>query len=130
MWHSDLRAGEGGRREAFHLGYYYYSSKLGGFKPEFRCGYADGKGKVSEFIMAQPTSPMAWSIFHSGPYIETLPEMLRPFPNKAVPSVMVFAAPLGDGAMPLIVLGDLGVCARWLFDHPERSNDMTLKAST
>jgi hypothetical protein len=62
--------------------------------------------------------------------METLSEMLRPFPDKAVPSVMVFAASLGDGAMPFIVLEDLGVYARWLFDHPERSNGMTLKAST
>jgi hypothetical protein len=43
-----------------------YSSKLGGFEHEFRCGHADRKGKASEFIMAQPTSPMAWSILHSG----------------------------------------------------------------
>jgi hypothetical protein len=107
-----------------------YSSKLGGFKPEFRCGHADGKGKVSEFLTAQPTAPMAWSILHSGPYMETLSEMLRPFPDKADPSVMVFAAPLGEGAMPLIALEDLGWYARWLFDHPERSNGLTLKAST
>jgi hypothetical protein len=44
--------------------------------------------------------------------METLSEMLRPFPDKADPSVMVFTAPLGDGAMPLIVLDDLGVYAR------------------
>lgn len=80
--------------------------------------------------MAQPTTPMAWSILHSGPYMETLSEMLRPLPDKGDPSVMVFAAPLGEGAMPLIVLEDLGWYARWLFDYPERSNGMTLKAST
>lgn len=44
--------------------------------------------------------------------METLPEMLRPFPDPADPSIMVFAAPLGDGAMPLIVFEDLGVYAR------------------
>lgn len=107
-----------------------YSSKLGNYDPKFRCGHADGKGKVSEFISAQPTSPMAWSILHSGPYMETLSEMLKPYPDPADPSLMVFAAPLGDGAMPLIALEDLGWYGRWIFDHPERSNGMTLKAST
>jgi hypothetical protein len=89
-----------------------YSSKLGGFKPELRCGHADGKGKVSEFRGAQPTSPMTSSILHSGPYMETLSEMLRAFLDNADTSVMVFAAPLGDGAMPPIVLEGLGVYAR------------------
>lgn len=66
-----------------------YSSKPGGFKPEFRCGHADMKGKVSEIIAAQPTSHMAWSILYSGSYMETLSEMLRPFPDKTDPNVMV-----------------------------------------
>ena len=43
---------------------------------------------------------------------------------------MVFAAPLSDGALPLIVFEDLDVYARWPFDHPERSDGMTQKAST
>lgn len=68
-----------------------YSSKLGGFKPEFRCGHAGGDGEVSEFIGVQPTSPMAWSILHSGPCMETLSEMLVPFPDNPGPSIMVFA---------------------------------------
>jgi hypothetical protein len=108
-----------------------YSSKLGHFKPEFRCGHADGKGKVSEFIAAQPTSTLPWTILHSGPYMETLSEMLRPKPVKGDDGeTWVFAAPLGDGALPLIVLEDLGWYARWIFDHPERSVGMWLKAST
>jgi NmrA-like family len=107
-----------------------YSSKLGGFEPKFRCGHADGKGKVAEFIRAQETTPMAWSILHSGPYMETLAEMLRPKPDPKDQSTLVFSAPLGDGAMPLICLEDLGWYGRWLFDNPDRTNGMTLKAST
>jgi NmrA-like family len=107
-----------------------YSSKLGNYDPKFRCGHLDGKGKVTEFICAQPTSPMAWSILHSGPYMETLSEMLKPKPDPKDPETMVFSAPLGQGAMPLIALQDLGWYGRWLFDNRDGANGMTLQAST
>lgn len=35
-----------------------YASKLGHFDPKYRTGHLDGKGKVTDFISAQPTSPM------------------------------------------------------------------------
>jgi hypothetical protein len=40
---------------------------------------------------------------------------------------VVFATPVGEEAMPLILLGDLGW---YVDDHPERSNGMTLKELT
>jgi hypothetical protein len=62
--------------------------------------------------------------------METLTELLAPYPSPDDPAVMVFAAPLGDGQPPLIHLPDLGRYARWLFDNPSRSNGMNLHVAT
>jgi hypothetical protein len=107
-----------------------YLSKLGNFDPKYRAGHMDGKGKVAEFIAAQPTGPMRWSMLTSCMYLETLAEWLAPRPSPDDPDVLVFSAPLGPGRPPLIHLADLGRYARWLFDHPERSNGMTLSVAT
>jgi hypothetical protein len=107
-----------------------YVSKFGNFDPKYRTGHLDGKGKVAEFISAQPTSPMKWSVLTSCMYMETLSELLAPYPSPDDPDVMVFAAPLGKGQPPLIHLADLARYARWLFDNPERSNGVNLMVAT
>lgn len=107
-----------------------YVSKLGNFEPKYRTGHLDGKGKVAEFISAQPTSPMKWSVLTGCMYMETLTELLAPYPSPDNPDLMIFAAPLGKGQPPLIHLADLGRYARWLFDNPERSNGMNLMVAT
>lgn len=107
-----------------------YASKLGNFDPKFRTGHLDGKAKVANYISAQPTTPMAWSILSSCMYMETLTELLAPFPSPDDPDLMVFAAPLGNGQPPLIYLPDLGRYARWLFDNLARSNGMNLRVAT
>ncbi|KAJ6115461.1 hypothetical protein N7486_001239 [Penicillium sp. IBT 16267x] len=107
-----------------------YGSKLGDFNSKYRCGHLDGKGKVVEFISAQPTSPMAWSILTSCMYMESLSEFLRPFPDPDDPSTMVFTAPLGTGKCPLIYLEDYGAYAKWLFDRPAQSNGLVLHVAT
>jgi len=107
-----------------------YSSKLGGFDPKFRSGHLDGKGKVADFISAQSTTPMKWSVLTSCMYLETLTELLAPNPSPEDPDVMVFSAPVGKGQPPLIHLPDLGRYARWIFDHPERSNGLNLTIAT
>ncbi|KAL7958002.1 hypothetical protein V8C34DRAFT_165625 [Trichoderma compactum] len=107
-----------------------YASRLGNFKAKYRTGHLDGKGKVVDYIAAQPTKPMAWSVLTSCLYIEGLSELLRPFPNPSDPETMVFALPIGNAKMPLIYLEDYGSYARWLFDHPERSNGLELHVGT
>lgn len=106
-----------------------YASALGHFDPAYRCAHADGKSKVAQFIAAQPLKTMSWSILHSGPYMETLAEMLKPKLNKET-DTWIFSAPLGDGYLPLIVLEDLGWYAAWMADHPSLSAGMWLKVST
>ncbi|OJJ46468.1 hypothetical protein ASPZODRAFT_132544 [Penicilliopsis zonata CBS 506.65] len=107
-----------------------YGSKLGGFDPKYRCGHLDGKGKVIDYLSAQPTSPMAWSALTSCMYIEALAEFLRPFPHPDDPSTFVFAAPLGAGKCPLIFLEDYGAYARWMLDNPAQSNGLNLHVAT
>ncbi|KAL4889743.1 hypothetical protein BDV59DRAFT_195425 [Aspergillus ambiguus] len=107
-----------------------YGSKLSNFDNKYRCGHLDGKGKVVDFISAQPTSPMAWSVLTSCMYMESLSEFLRPFPDPENPGVMVFAAPLGEGKCPLIYLEDYGAYARWIFDNPAQSNGLELHVAT
>jgi hypothetical protein len=92
-----------------------YASKLGNFDPKYRTGHLDGKGKVVDYLKAQPTTPMAWSVITSCLYIEGLREILQPFPNPEEPGTMIFAAPLGCGRCPLIHLEDYGQYARWIF---------------
>jgi len=107
-----------------------YASKLGNFDPKYRTGHLDGKGKVVDYISAQPTKPMAWSILTSCVYIEALSDFLKPFPSPEDPSTMVFAVPLGNAKCPLICLEDYGSYARWLLDNPSRSNGLELHVAT
>jgi len=107
-----------------------YASKLGNFDPKYRCGHLDGKGKVVEFILAQPTTPMKWSVLTSCLYIEGLSEMLAPYPDPKDNDTLVFALPLGKGECPLIYLEDYGDYARWLLDTPEKSNGLELHVGT
>lgn len=63
--------------------------------------------------------------------METLSEMLRPLPPKdGSDGAWTFAAPLGDGFLPLIALDDLGWYTAWIADHPSLSAGMWLKVST
>jgi uncharacterized protein YbjT (DUF2867 family) len=107
-----------------------YASKLGNFDPKYRTGHLDGKGKVVDYIAAQPTEPMAWSVLTSCLYMEGLSELLQPFPHPDDPSTAVFAVPLGDAKCPLIYLEDYGQYARWLLDTPSRSNGLELHVAT
>ncbi|KAJ5646944.1 hypothetical protein N7490_003316 [Penicillium lividum] len=119
----------------FHLKHFIYAgleyaSKLGNFDPKYRTGHLDGKGKVVDFISAQPTTPMAWSVITSCLYAEGLSEVLRPLPDPKDPDTMVFAVPLGDAKCPLIYLEDYGSYVRWIIDNPTRSNGLELHVGT
>ncbi|PYH94561.1 NAD(P)-binding protein [Aspergillus ellipticus CBS 707.79] len=107
-----------------------YASKLGGFDPKYRCGHLDAKGKVVEFLSAQPTTPMTWSVLTSCMYVEALTEFLRPVPDPKDPGLLVFAVPLGQGKCPLIYLEDYGRYVRWMVDHPGDSSGLVLHVAT
>lgn len=105
-----------------------YVSRKSGYDPAVKVGHHDGKAKVGDWMRSQPTTPMNWSILTSSPYMEMLSEFLRP--KRAEDGTYVFSAPLGDGAVPFIHLDDLGLYARWLFDHPEEARGFELEIAT
>ena len=107
-----------------------YASKLGNFDPKYRCGHLDGKGKVVDYISAQDTKKMPWSVLTSCLYMEGLSEMLSPHPDPENPGSLVFPLPLGKGKCPLIFLEDYGKYARWIFDNPDRSTGLELHVAT
>ncbi|KAG0652456.1 hypothetical protein D0Z07_0046 [Hyphodiscus hymeniophilus] len=116
--------------EHFVWGGVDYGSKLGGFAKKYRCGHLDGKNKVTEYLKSQPTSPMAWSVLSSCPYIEMTQGGGSWGPRKDESDTWVFSVPLGNGAAPMIHLEDLGKYARWIFDNRSESNGMNLEVAT
>lgn len=85
---------------------------------------------TTEYLKAQPTEPMAWSVLSSCPYIEMLQAGGGWSPNKDETGAWVFSVPLGDGAAPMIHLDDLGKYARWIFDNRLESNGKNLEVAT
>jgi hypothetical protein len=83
---------------------------------------------TADWILAQPRTPMASSILTSGPYMELLFEFM--LPKKKNDGSFQFVAPLGNGAVPLIHLEDLGLYARYLFDNQSKVNGLDLKVAT
>ncbi|KAK0763464.1 hypothetical protein N5P37_002841 [Trichoderma harzianum] len=106
-----------------------YVTKLGNFNDKYQAGHCDGKAKVTEFISAQPTSPMAWSIITSCLYMESLSEFLVPI-YEPRDDVHVFALPLGQGRCPMISLDDNAAYIRWTLDNPSQSNGRNLDVVT
>jgi uncharacterized protein YbjT (DUF2867 family) len=120
--------------------------KLGGYDPKFRIGHFEGKARVAgklelyslssifvltaplEFMSAQPTKPMAWTVIDSGPYIETLSELFAPKPAEN--SGVAFYVPLGTGAIPFIHLEDLARYVHWAYQTPTQSNGLRLGTAT
>ncbi|KAF7288913.1 NmrA domain-containing protein [Mycena indigotica] len=98
-----------------------YALKAMDFDPDYKVDHLDGKGRVSEYLRSQPSvvsdTALSWSIINTGPYMELLYAGLFD-PIKVRPDgTVVFASPVGDGAVPMIALKDLGWWARYIFDH-------------
>lgn len=71
---------------------------------------------------------MAWTVIDSGPYIESLSELLAP--KAAGDNGVAFYLPLGNGAMPLIHLDDLARYVHWAYQNPGQSNGLRLGIAT
>lgn len=83
-----------------------------------------------DYISAQGTEKMAWSVLTSCLYVEGLSELLAPHPDPENEGTLTFAVPLGKGKCPLIYLEDYGAYARWIFDTPDRSTGLQLHVAT
>ncbi|RPD58577.1 NAD-P-binding protein [Lentinus tigrinus ALCF2SS1-7] len=83
-----------------------YSFKKGGYNPAYRVEHYDGKGRVAEWMQAQPSivsdDGMSWSVVTSGPYMEMLEfPMFGPI-GKRPDGTYVFASPVQDGHVPMV----------------------------
>ncbi|KAA1467630.1 NAD-P-binding protein [Dentipellis sp. KUC8613] len=111
-----------------------YSFKKGGYNPLYRCEHYDGKGRVAEWMQAQPSvvsdTSMSWSSVTTGPYMDMLRfHMFGPL-NVRADGTYVFAAPVGNGHVPMIALSDLGFFARYTFDHRAETSGKDLEVAS
>ncbi|KAI8844750.1 hypothetical protein BC829DRAFT_428062 [Chytridium lagenaria] len=107
-----------------------YSLKVGGYEKKFRCGHYDGKGKVTDFLLAQRNLDIVPSVLTTGPYLEMLLEGMFT-PKEVSPGKIVFNQPLGfGGKIPMIALDDIGVYALWIFTNIDKSAYLDLKVAT
>lgn len=113
---------------------FYY--QLSGYDPQCRCGHADGKGRVGEWILFQNQrnrERMGAGLLTTGPYIDMTLAPRTPMSvslTGEADGIATWRMPLGpDGEVPFVSLEDTGVYARWMFDHPEEANGMELKTA-
>ncbi|EKM60592.1 uncharacterized protein PHACADRAFT_203765 [Phanerochaete carnosa HHB-10118-sp] len=98
-----------------------YVGKNSGYNPKYRAEHFDGKGRVADWLKAQPSvvndSDMAWSCISTGPYMDMLKlPMLGPLFRRA-DGTFVFAFPTDLGHVPMVSLKDIGFFARYSFDN-------------
>jgi hypothetical protein len=133
---------ESGCIRFFVYGNLEYISKDAGYRPEFRTGHYDGKGRIGEWIMLQAKaaaekfpSSMGVALFTTGPYMEMAIASDTPMAptveqDERGRDVVTWRLPLGhNGSIAHVALEDCGYYVRWLFDHPDRANGMNLKVA-
>ncbi|GJC77434.1 nmrA-like family domain-containing protein 1 [Colletotrichum liriopes] len=116
--------------------FYVYSSlayayKISGFRPEYRGGHYDAKGRVGQWILSQNDEirekhGMSSALFLTAPYMEMAIHANTPMPPTVEDGVVTWRVPLGDGAVPHVALDDCGYYVKWLFDNHERAHGMDL----
>ncbi|KZT36381.1 nmrA-family protein [Sistotremastrum suecicum HHB10207 ss-3] len=109
-----------------------YIGKITGYNPKYRAEHYDGKGRVLEFIKGQPSEidGMVWSSLTTGPYMEMLAFPTFGPIHDSQTETYFFAAPIGQGHVPLIALKDLGYFARYIFDHREEFSAQDLQVTS
>ncbi|KAF2492945.1 NAD(P)-binding protein [Lophium mytilinum] len=90
-----------------------------GYDEKFRNAHNAVAGHLTSWLEAQPTTQMAWTVVTGGVYIEMLGSLLKPV--QAGDGTLVFAAPIGEGSVPLMPLEDYGALVKWVLGHPEES---------
>ncbi|KAH8895312.1 NAD(P)-binding protein [Thozetella sp. PMI_491] len=109
-----------------------YVYKKSGFKPEFRSGHYDGKGRIGEWVLFQNqtnSERMKTAVFTTGPYLEMAIAAGAAMTPTVEDGIVTWRLPLGDGAVAHVALEDCGYYVKWLFDHPERANGLDLEVA-
>ncbi|OSX62577.1 hypothetical protein POSPLADRAFT_1141351 [Postia placenta MAD-698-R-SB12] len=111
-----------------------YAFKLGNYNETYRCQHYDAKGRVAEWMQAQPSAvsgtDMTWSVVTSGPYMDMLHNMMFGPLKKRENGTIVFATPVGNGHVPMIALSDMGFFARYTFDNRATASGQDLAIAT
>ncbi|KZT36391.1 hypothetical protein SISSUDRAFT_1121002 [Sistotremastrum suecicum HHB10207 ss-3] len=109
-----------------------YISKITGYNPKYKVEHYDSKGRVLEFIKGQPSeiNGMVWSSLTTGPYMEMLSSPVFGPLHDSKTDTYIFAAPIGQGHVPMISLKDLGYFARYIFDHREAFSARDLEVTS
>ncbi len=97
--------------QMFIYGNLDYVYKKSGFKPEFRCGHYDGKGRIAEWILFQNqtnSERMKAAVFTSGPYMEMAIYARAAMSPVIQDGIVTWRLPLNDGAVPHFALEDGG----------------------
>ncbi|KAI1105971.1 NAD(P)-binding protein [Jackrogersella minutella] len=116
----------------FILGNLDYIYKKSGFRPQFRAGHYDAKGRIGEWILQQNKDNqdrMRAALFTTGPYMEMTISSHTPMSVSVEDGVAVWRLPIADGAVPFLALEDCGYYVKWLFDHPDRANGLDLEVA-
>lgn len=134
---------ENGGIRFFVYGNLDYGYKKSGYRPEFRSGHYDGKGRAGEWILSHSQaatkgnglSNMKIALFTTGPYIDQVvaggngmtPTIEK---NESNDDVVTWRVPLGEnGAIAHVCLDDCGYYVRWLFDHPDEADGLNLEVA-
>ncbi|TFY80844.1 hypothetical protein EWM64_g3162 [Hericium alpestre] len=111
-----------------------YGLKKGGYNQIYRCEHYDGKGRIAEWMKQQSSvvsdTDMSWSVVTTGPYMDMLSFIMFAPLGQRKDGAYVFAAPIGNGHVPMIALSDLGFWARWTFDHRAETSAKDLEIAS
>ena len=114
-----------------------YAYRKSGYKPQYRAGHYDGKGRVGEWILQQNKTNhprMKACLYTTGPYIDmaiSQATLMTPSLEKdsAGDPVVTWRVPLGPGAVAHVALCDVGFQVKWLIDHQREANGMDLEVA-
>ncbi|KZP00641.1 NAD(P)-binding protein [Calocera viscosa TUFC12733] len=107
----------------------YYLTKLGGFDPKYRSGHMDGKGRVTEWLLAQKLKDVTVTVFTTCAYADMLWNG-QFSPMKSEDGSFTFFSSIGNGVLPVIALDDIGTYVRWIFANKERASNLDLSVVT
>ncbi|KAJ7582534.1 hypothetical protein C8J56DRAFT_1167625 [Mycena floridula] len=89
------------------------------YDESYRASHMLTKGRIGEWLKAQPTSILPFTIIIGTLYAEMLSAFLRPDVDES--GVFNFPNVTGDGHIQFVDVQQYGHYSRWIFDNPERS---------
>ncbi|KAJ7576873.1 hypothetical protein C8J56DRAFT_373234 [Mycena floridula] len=89
------------------------------YQEKYRVSQMLVKGRISEWLSAQPSTTMGWTILIAPMYTEMLSSLFRP--NIDASGTYVFPGLFGNGHIQFVEIEQYGHYTRWTFDNPVKS---------